>query len=297
MPTDGSNNWTALESLYYNIGGLRTRITGEQNLQAIAASKAFEVFRAEPGMTDAEIYTDETLDDIPFQSVYTFDFQKDTRCVYGKNGQTGIFRMKSSNGNCLRFHFDGENEVHVRTCNDYRLFFFALWMAFNLIGCRRQSLSIHSSCIAFQGKGILFLGESGTGKSTQSRLWRQVFPETELINDDGPFLAPVGDEYRIFGSPWSGKTPCYRNVSYPVKAIVRVVQAPENSIHPLSVLEKIKALLPSFPPALSRDKALQESVLSIVSRIVKDIPIYCLECRPDEEAVRVTYQALYEKPC
>ncbi|MBO6066250.1 MAG: transposase, partial [Lachnospiraceae bacterium] len=82
-------------------------------------------------------------------------------------------------------------------------------------------LLMHASVTMHAGKGYLFLGKSGTGKSTHSQLWINNIEGCELLNDDNPVLRVEDDgSVRVYGSPWSGKTPCYRNLDVPVGAIV-----------------------------------------------------------------------------
>ena len=89
----------------------------------------------------------------------------------------------------------------------------------------------HSSTVSFGDKAYMFLGVSGTGKSTHSSLWLKYIEGTELLNDDNPVVR-VSDNGNatVYGSPWSGKTPCYRRVSYPLDGIVLLSQAPYNKI-------------------------------------------------------------------
>ena len=39
-----------------------------------------------------------------------------------------------------------------------------------------------------RGKRFFFLGESGTGKSTHTRLWRENIAGSKLLNDDSPIV-------------------------------------------------------------------------------------------------------------
>ena len=99
-------------------------------------------------------------------------------------------------------------------------------------------LEMHASVVISGGKGYLFLGKSGTGKSTHSRLWLQHIPGTQLLNDDNPILRLMPDgTARVFGSPWSGKTPCYKALDVPVGAVVRQDQAPHNRICKLAPVQ------------------------------------------------------------
>ena len=96
-------------------------------------------------------------------------------------------------------------------------------------------------------KGFLFLGKSGTGKSTHCKLWLNNFEDADLLNDDNPALRilPDGKVY-VYGTPWSGKTPCYRPLRRLAGGFLRLEQAPKNEI---SRLHPVHALLRCFLPA------------------------------------------------
>lgn len=170
---------------------------------------------------------------------------------------------------------------------------FALWVAFGLAVLSRQTVAVHASAIIHNHKAILFLGESGTGKSTHTRLWREHIQEVSLLNDDSPILRIESGKCYVYGSPWSGKTPCYRQVKVELAAIVRLSQAPENSMHHLNLHEAIGALYPSFPPAFSSNELLAEALYGILSDVLKQTPVYHLSCLPNEQAVQLVYNTLY----
>ena len=91
-----------------------------------------------------------------------------------------------------------------------------------------DAVSIHASAVFCENQAFLFMGKSGTGKSTHSALWLKYIPGTELLNDDNPTLRIVNGRVYAYGTPWSGKTPCYKPLSYPVGGMVRLKQAPAN---------------------------------------------------------------------
>ena len=91
-----------------------------------------------------------------------------------------------------------------------------------------KTLEMHASVIVKDGYGQLFLGHSGTGKSTHARLWQETYPDAWLLNDDNPVVRVMPEgEVRVYGSPWSGKTPCYKQAFAPVRGIVKLSQAPD----------------------------------------------------------------------
>jgi hypothetical protein len=230
-----------------------------------------------------------------FEVQYEFRLE-DAVCRFGRYDDTYFFSISSPHGKALSVKIEpdgsGFQASFTRTedvpAGWIRL---AVWTAFGTAAVFRQTVAVHTSVIVHKGKAILFLGESGTGKSTHTRLWLQHVPETELLNDDSPFLR-VDGSIRVYGSPWSGKTPCYRSISAPVAAIVRLRQAPANSIRRLRTLEAIGALLPSCPPQFAYDEALSAKIHDIVSETVKQIPVYMLDCLPDKEAALLVNSVL-----
>ena len=173
------------------------------------------------------------------------------------------------------------------------LFRFGVWILFNIAALPLGAVAFHSSVIRYRGRGVLFLGESGTGKSTHTRLWREHIPGAELLNDDSPIIRATDSEALVHGSPWSGKTPCYRNESCPIAAVVRLSQAPHNRIRRLRPIESIGALLPSAPPAFARDERLSDDTCGLLSRLIAQVPVYHLECLPDAAAAQLACRTVF----
>jgi hypothetical protein len=163
-----------------------------------------------------------------------------------------------------------------------------MMMLYAFAGMPSETLLFHASVVARNGKAYLFLGKSGTGKSTHSNLWRRYLPGTELVNDDNPAVGIRGDRVVVYGSPWSGKTPCYRNVQFPVGAFVRLHQAPENHISRRSPAQAFADLLPSCS-GVKWDTRLYRAQCDTVSEIVRRVPIFYLECLPDEAAAQLCH--------
>ena len=156
----------------------------------------------------------------------------------------------------------------------------------------KGTLEMHSSVIKRVGYGYMFLGKSGTGKSTHSSLWLKYLEGSELLNDDNPILR-VGEDgvARVYGSPWSGKTPCYKNDSAPVGAIVRLNQYPENRIARNSIVEAYAAVYPSCS-GFRAVKEMADGMHSTIEKVVLSVPCYTLDCLPDEAAARLSCETI-----
>ena len=167
----------------------------------------------------------------------------------------------------------------------------ALMLLFAFSSAAFSALEMHASVVTCGGRGILFLGRSGTGKSTHSSLWLKYIEGTKLLNDDNPVLRITDGCARVYGSPWSGKTPCYKDRDVPVGAIVRLRQAPENRIARLGTVAAYASVMAScsgFRPFHDITDAQHQTL----SAIATDVPCYQLDCLPDEAAARLCKQTV-----
>ena len=154
-----------------------------------------------------------------------------------------------------------------------------------------DTLLLHASVTRYRGRGNLFFGVSGTGKSTHSRLWHQYVPESDLMNDDNPVIRFADGAARVYGSPWSGKTLCYRNVEAPVGALVRLEQAPANAIERLQPLQAYASVIAAVS-TIRWSSHIMGQLIPTVEKVAMNLPCYHLACRPDEEAVEVCRHAI-----
>ena len=225
--------------------------------------------------------------------------EADADGVFSRTESGYLYSIKRRGNECeaTLFHIDTStnNIVTNIVCNnalDVSLLRFGLWMMFGVVLAPRGGIAIHSSVIECGGRAAIFLGESGTGKSTHTRLWRESIEGAKLLNDDSPILRIEGDEVRIYGSPWSGKTPCYKNLSYPIAGVCRLSQAPYNKISRLGTIAAIGAVLPSCPPQYAHDDYLQDAICKTLGRVLRKVAVYHLECLPNEEAAHLSHNTI-----
>lgn len=155
----------------------------------------------------------------------------------------------------------------------------------------RSMIQFHSSLIDYKGKGILFLGPSGIGKTTQAELWNK-YRDALIINGDIVFIQETKENFLGWGTPWHGSSPYCENTSVPVHAMIVLKQAPENSIRELTGFEKVTAVSNNvfYPQWLENG---MELCLETLDHLLSAIPVYELSCRPDEEAVRLMEETLF----
>ena len=168
----------------------------------------------------------------------------------------------------------------------------ALMIAFAFAAATHNTLLVHASVIRKDGYGYLFTAPSGTGKSTHTHLWYKYLGGCDLMNDDNPVVRVIDGEAIVFGSPWSGKTPCYRNIEAPIGAITHLAQAPVNAIHRLPVVEAFAVLLPAVS-SMKWDRRVYNGICETLSHLLALTPVWHLDCLPDAEAAHVCYEAIH----
>lgn len=280
----------------YQIAGHLFEVSGEKLCEAVVRIEGFRPFEVAEGEPVFR-FQEGKITDVPEMAKveYTLEYEG----VKGTFGRTAEgFRLNlqpEAEGAFDIWCREGETVVYLGGNWSMLLYRFALWVAYGLMTLRRDTLAIHSSCIVYQDKAVLFLGESGTGKSTHTRLWREHIEGAVLLNDDSPMIRVEEGKVWAYGSAWSGKTPCYKQERYELVACVRLSQAPYNRIQKLSVLQAYGAIHPSCAPEFAYDDALYDEVSRIIGQILSVVPCYHLACLPDREAALLSCQTLF--PC
>ena len=151
-----------------------------------------------------------------------------------------------------------------------------------------STLLLHASCVDVGGEGVVFAGFSGVGKTTQAKLWQEHLG-AEIINGDKILLKEENGEAYAYGLPWKGSSEFCLNKKTKLRAVVVLRQAKENRITKLVPSASNEYFLPHiFMPAWDRKCVC--NMLDTYEKLLAAVPVYLLECRPDEDAVRLVYE-------
>lgn len=294
----------------YSIGNHLFEVTGESLVGAIDRIEGFKYFISETSSAEGNvasspvplpqfIFSEGEEYRLPSFSKedYTFRYEEVTG-TFGRSEDGYLLKLAPEKEQPFWLWTKGSMQpdggrVYLYGNHSLSLLRFALWVGYGILTAREDTVAVHSSCIVYREKAVLFLGESGTGKSTHTRLWRENIPGCKLLNDDSPVVRCEQGQIRVYGSPWSGKTPCYKAASYPLAGCVRLSQAPRNSIRRLDTLQAYAALHPSFPPEFAYDECLYDGVSALLSTMLRSVPVYHLECLPNREAAELACHTLY----
>ena len=154
-----------------------------------------------------------------------------------------------------------------------------------------DTLLFHGSVVAVDGSAYLFTAASGTGKSTHTRLWRQLLGDRAvMVNDDKPLLKVREDGVWACGTPWNGKHHLSTNISVPLRAICILERGAENEIHEISAKEMLPMLMQqSYRPASPRDYPVY---LTLLDKLAGQMKFCRLHCNMEPEAARISYNFL-----
>ena len=154
-----------------------------------------------------------------------------------------------------------------------------------------EGMMLHSSAVVVDGRAYLFTANPGTGKSTHTSLWLNLFPsQAYILNDDKPAVRLEGDVWYAYGTPWSGKNDISVNARVPIGGVAFLERAAENSITPMNPGDAAMALLMQINR--SRFPESMDKLLDLYDKFVQDIPIWKLQCNMDPEAAIVSYEAM-----
>jgi hypothetical protein len=136
---------------------------------------------------------------------------------------------------------------------------------------------LHAATVIRNGKADVFMGRSGTGKSTVASL----SPEGTVLTDEISLLRCENGVWRAYGTPfWGEFRAAGSNTSAQVRGIFRLVQAAENRLTPLRPVEMLRALLPNVL-FFSAEHAANRRLLEILGHAAEEISSYELAFHKD----------------
>ncbi len=144
-------------------------------------------------------------------------------------------------------------------------------------------IMLHSCGVVDNGRGIVFAGTSGAGKSTTARLW-DAHAGVRVLNDDHTIVRRIDGEYRVYGTPWHGKGGMALADDAPLKHVFILNHAAVNRVTPLTPAQAAAALLVRAFPALWSTPAM-DFTLAFLDELCQAIPCYELGFVPDQSAV------------
>ena len=253
-----------------------------RNLSGIDEAKLFELVEREslPERPEAQLI-DETVNDMGHTRLYRRDGGYRIELRYGKDVQPHIADVNSDFTEVDAFLRWDDRYVSLALSSMLRI-------VYSQAVLPHSAVSLHASVVVNDGKAVLFMGKSGTGKSTHSRLWLKHISGTSLLNDDNPIVRLNDDEAMVYGSPWSGKTHCYLNESAPVAAFVRLKQVPYNEFAVKEDVDAFKALLPGCS-VVRHDPMLHSSLCATLIGLSSLVIVGEMACLPNKEAAEICY--------
>ena len=134
-------------------------------------------------------------------------------------------------------------------------------------------LSMHGAAMVRDGKGYLFVGPRGAGKTTVVRRW----PGERVLGDDHAIVVREGASWRLYGTPYTGreKTPCVAGDA-PLAAILLLGKSSETRSRGATAAEAFRALVQQVIH-IGREPDDTRRVVSLLEALVQSVPISRLE--------------------
>ncbi len=155
-------------------------------------------------------------------------------------------------------------------------------LLFRHLLAERRALLVHACGVAWNGRGYLFVGSSGAGKSTTARLWKAA--GATILNDDRIVLDASQEQATIHPTPWFGEHPEVGGESVPLAALYLLRKGTGVGFEPIRPAAAVALLLAkSFPPLWDRDRL--GETMETLGLVCRRVPCGWLTVPPDSTAV------------
>ena len=159
----------------------------------------------------------------------------------------------------------------------------------NSIGIERIAFDahmfiFHCSLVEYKGQAILFTGVSGSGKSTRAEMWKKELG-AEIINGDKAGLFYENGTLMACGLPVAGSSGIFVKKSLPVRAVVTLKKASDNSTRKAEISEALKEVY--YNMIVNKwDSVFSSEAVSFAAEILNHIYVYISECNLDPSSVK-----------
>ncbi len=155
---------------------------------------------------------------------------------------------------------------------------------------RGEGVEVHAVGISDEnGRGHLFLGHSGSGKSTTARLWLDR-PGVRILSDDRIILRAQEDRIWMYGTPWHGDAGIASPESAPLSGIYLLARGSRNEHIPVPQGRAAAELFTrSFVTHHSAEGI--QFTLDFLDRVARQVPCSIFKFVPDETAVEAICRA------
>jgi hypothetical protein len=152
-----------------------------------------------------------------------------------------------------------------------------------------RGVEVHACAVRdCNGRGYLFLGQSGAGKTTTARLWQNL-SGIEILSDDRVILRRVQETLWMYGTPWHGEAALVSSMQAPVSAVYFLAQGQRNQMTVLRQAEAVGRFMAcSFVPFYS--SAGLEHALDFFQQLTAQLPCHELRFVPNAQLVELVRQ-------
>lgn len=210
--------------------------------------------------------------------------------VYGNNnGEKDWIIVNKKEQNLLSFHISSDWKIITlyddKTDSDGYYAFHEFGYIFSYAILNHHAAVFHGVVMEYEGKGILVMASSGTGKTTHTRMWRD-YENALILNGDRCLVRKIDDTWYAYGMPWAGSSGEYINRRVPITCIVALERDTYNHVETMTLFDQTLYLMQRiFAPAWPGE--LQNKGFDICEEIVCEIPVIQMYCTPDKESVNV----------
>ena len=150
---------------------------------------------------------------------------------------------------------------------------------------------MHGAAVSYKNQGYLFTAQSGTGKSTHIRLWREYIGKSvDIINGDKPIIKIENDGVFVCSTPWAGKEGWQKNRIFPLGCVTFLERSKNPYITQKTPAEYIPQIMNQV--YMPKNAGSSARTLELIDKLLTGIPLYTLGCDISENSVKVAFEGM-----
>jgi hypothetical protein len=155
----------------------------------------------------------------------------------------------------------------------------------------RDILLMHGSAVSIDGTGVMFIAESGTGKSTHTKHWLEALGERAfIINDDKPLIRMTDGDPLIYPTPWGIKEKPAQAEKAPLKAMILLERADFNR---LTTMDESEMFAHLYKAALRGETPTEViKIIELERRLMKQVGLFRMQCTDSIDAAKTAIKEL-----
>ena len=159
------------------------------------------------------------------------------------------------------------------------------------LSASQKTFLLHAAVFKVENRGIALIADSGTGKTTHMKLWKELLGEKlTIINGDKPIVRIIDDTPFAYGTPWCGKEGYTSTEKVALTDLCFIKRSEENKTVKIEKGDAAKRLFSHVMLPVGSEELLR--MAEMLDTSVNNCNVWEIYCNTDISAAEAARQAI-----